>query len=63
MPPLFRKKHSLHVVLSSDEETDSNAVDLCPHKRRNTVFVAKLLGGIGDVLGDKFSVPVQKEKW
>lgn len=45
------------MVLSSDEDTESDGVGLRPRKRRNTVFVPKLLVGIGDVLGDGFATP------
>ncbi|CAI9300267.1 unnamed protein product [Lactuca saligna] len=49
------------MVLSSDKETESDNVGLHPRKRQNTVFVPKLLGVIGDVLGDGFSAPGWKE--
>ena len=41
---------------SLDEDTESDDVGLRPRKVRKTVFVTKLLGGVGDVLGDKFYV-------
>lgn len=55
------KKQSLRVVLSSDEETESDKAGLHPHKMRKTVSVPKLLGGIGDVLSNKFVVTGKKE--
>lgn len=54
------RRRSLHVVPLSDEETESDYAGLRPRKVRKTVSIAKLVGGIGDVLGDKFSVPGQK---
>lgn len=56
------KRQSLCVVPSSYEEIESDNAGLRPRKWRNTVSVAKLLGGIGDVHGNKFSVPLKKEK-
>ncbi|CAI9291816.1 unnamed protein product [Lactuca saligna] len=50
------------MVMSSEEETKSYDVGLRPRKMCNTVSVAKLLGGIGDVLGYKLSMLGQKEK-
>lgn len=50
------------MVPSSDEETKSNDSGLHPRKMHKTVSMAKLLGGIGDVLGDMFFVPGQKER-
>ena len=49
------------VVSSSDKETESDDASLRPRKARRTVSMAKLLGGIGGVLGDQFYVPEQKE--
>ena len=49
-------------MLSSDEEIESDDAGLHPRKRHNTVSMAKILGGIGDALGDKFSVPIQKKE-
>lgn len=56
-----RKRRSLHVIPSSDEETKFDNACLCPPNMCNIVSVFKLLGGIGDVLGDKFFVLGQKE--
>lgn len=42
---------------SSEKETKSDDVSLCPRKVHRTVYVARLLGGIGGVLGSKFFVP------
>lgn len=49
------------MVLSSDEETESDDAGLRPRKMCKTVFLPNLLGGIRDVLGDKFVVPGQKD--
>ncbi|CAI9296456.1 unnamed protein product [Lactuca saligna] len=57
----IRRKRSVRVVLSSNEETEYFDVSLRPHKRRNTMSIPKFLGGIGDVLGDGFSVLGRKE--
>lgn len=48
-------------MLSLDEETKSDDMGLRPQKRRNTASMLKLLGGIGDVLGDGFATPGRKE--
>lgn len=53
----IRKRCSLHVVPSLVEETESDDVGLHPHKVHKTVTMTKLLGGIRNVLGDRFSVP------
>lgn len=37
--PIWKKKRSLRVVLSSDEKTESDDVGLRPRKMHNTVFV------------------------
>ncbi|CAI9294432.1 unnamed protein product [Lactuca saligna] len=58
---LSGKKRSLRVVLSSNEETESDEMGLRPDKMCNMVSIPKLLGVITDVLGDNFSVPRQKE--
>ncbi|CAI9293864.1 unnamed protein product [Lactuca saligna] len=50
------------MVPSSDEETESDDAGLRPRKIHKIVSMAKLPGGIDDVLGDKFSVPGQKER-
>lgn len=59
---LFRKRQSLRAVPSLGEVTESDDAGLHPRKMHKTVSVAKLLGGIDNVLGDKFSVPGQKER-
>ncbi|CAI9297974.1 unnamed protein product [Lactuca saligna] len=53
---------SFGLPVGSDEETESDDACLYPRKMHKTVSVAKLLGGIDDVLGDRFFVPGQKEK-
>ncbi|CAI9291367.1 unnamed protein product [Lactuca saligna] len=58
----IQKRQILRVVLSSDKETESNDAGHCPRKMHKTVSIAKLLGGIDNVLGDRFSMPGQKEK-
>ncbi|CAI9279730.1 unnamed protein product [Lactuca saligna] len=57
----IQKRRSLRMVPSSDEETESDDVGLCPHKEHRTVSMARLVGGIEGILGDQFSVPEQKE--
>ncbi|CAI9299231.1 unnamed protein product [Lactuca saligna] len=49
------------MVLSSDEETESDDAGPGPRKMCNTVSMPKLLRDIGDVLGNKFYLPRQKE--
>ncbi|CAI9294038.1 unnamed protein product [Lactuca saligna] len=58
--PYYEEMIFTCVVSSSDEETESDEASLHPRKTYKTVFVAKLLGGIGDVLGEKFYVLRQK---
>ncbi|CAI9260213.1 unnamed protein product [Lactuca saligna] len=55
------KRQSFHVVLSSDEETESDDAGLRPRKARRIVYVARLLGDTGGILGGQFSVPEKKE--
>ena len=50
------------MVPSLNEETESNDVCLRPRKVRMTVSMSGLLGRMGDVLGNKFSASVQKNK-
>ncbi|CAI9296980.1 unnamed protein product [Lactuca saligna] len=57
----IRRKQSACVVLLSDKDTESDGVGLRPHKKKNTVFVPKLLDGIRDVLCYGISAPVRKE--
>ncbi|CAI9280897.1 unnamed protein product [Lactuca saligna] len=45
-----QKIHSVHVVPSSVEEIESNDTGLCPCNARRTMYVARLLGGFGDIL-------------
>ncbi|CAI9303314.1 unnamed protein product [Lactuca saligna] len=58
---LFNKKQSLRVVQSTDEETVSDDASLRPRKMRKMVSMPKLLGGIRDIISDKFVVPGQKQ--
>ncbi|CAI9275791.1 unnamed protein product [Lactuca saligna] len=59
----IRKIRSLRVVPSnSDEKAESDDAGLRPHKMHKTVSVGKLLGGIDDILGDKFFVTGQNER-
>ncbi|CAI9280661.1 unnamed protein product [Lactuca saligna] len=51
----IRKKRSVRMVLSSEEEIESDDVSLHRRKMQNMVSVPNLLGDIGDVLGDGFS--------
>ncbi|CAI9265796.1 unnamed protein product [Lactuca saligna] len=46
LPPPVSERH---------KETESNDVGLHPRKARRTVFVARILGGIGVILGNQFS--------
>lgn len=55
------KRRSVRVVPLSNEETESDDVGLRPRKVRMTVSLSRLLGSIGDVLGNKFSASVQKK--
>ncbi|CAI9295127.1 unnamed protein product [Lactuca saligna] len=59
---LVRKRRSMRVVPSSDEEIESDDVGLFPHKVHTNVSMHMLLGNIRDVLGNKFSASVQKTK-
>ncbi|CAI9268436.1 unnamed protein product [Lactuca saligna] len=75
LPLLYMKNFAFHLtlllicpwgckrgkVLPSDEETEFNDVSLRPRKIHKTVYVHLLLGGIGDVTGDKFVLPGQKK--
>lgn len=49
-------------MLSLDEETEYDDMSLRPHKACNTVSLTKLVGGVRDVLGDRFSMLGQKER-
>ncbi|CAI9281465.1 unnamed protein product [Lactuca saligna] len=56
-----RKKRSMRVVPSSEEEIESDDAGLCPRKARRIVSMARLLGCIGDILSGQFYVPKQRE--
>ncbi|CAI9279784.1 unnamed protein product [Lactuca saligna] len=58
----IRKRRSLRMMLSLDKETESDVAGLRPRNMHQTVSMAKLLGVIGDVLGDRFFIPGRKEK-
>ncbi|CAI9298478.1 unnamed protein product [Lactuca saligna] len=55
------KRRSLCLVASSDEETESDEAGLHPCKAHRTVSVARLLGGIWDIIGSQFVVPKLRE--
>lgn len=57
-----RKRRNACVVSSSDKETESDDVGLYLRKERRIVSMSRFLGSIGDVLGNKFSMSVQKNK-
>ena len=58
---LLSIENEVRALLSSDQETESDDVGLRPRKRRNIVYVPKLLGSIGDVLSNGFAKPGRKE--
>ncbi|CAI9283793.1 unnamed protein product [Lactuca saligna] len=58
----IQKRQSVCVVPLSYDETKSDDLGLRPRKVSKTVSMSRLLGSIRDVVGNKFSMSVQKNK-